>query len=58
MCSWQELFRFWTEVLTQIWAVKCTEGKKYDKLVLVKQKQWIQHLLEADFEEKLSLKLA
>lgn len=27
-------------------------------LVLVKQKQWIQCLLEAVFEEKLSLKLA
>lgn len=27
-------------------------------LVLVKQKQWIQRLLEAVFEEKLSLKLA
>lgn len=32
--------------------------KKNDKPVLVKQKQWIQHLLEADFEEKLSLKVA
>lgn len=32
--------------------------EKNDKPVLVKQKQWIQHLLEADFEEKLSLKVA
>lgn len=28
------------------------------KPVLVKQKQWIQHVLEADFKKKLSLKLA